>query len=153
MRSPFAFEVRVGFVRVVEVGVLAILITLIVIVLIGLFSPFPLFSVSHAGIRTYSMFGLFGSELTPWSAVTQINIELKGGPRALTIYSQFKLARNRLTRWLIRKAKAPGRVRVSVMRGMTNRPFDAIVDQVLERYEHEIDANGIQVRVSGDDDE
>lgn len=139
----------IGYPRVIALGFLLIFIALTAIVLIGMLSPFPIFSVSHAGIRTYSMFGWFGSELTPWREVTLIKIELAGGPRTLTIYSQQKPESRRLVRWLNRKL--PGRMRVSVMRGMTARPFDAMVDRLLERYEGEIEQYGIQVDVRGDE--
>lgn len=138
-----------GYLRVIELGFLLVFITLTLIVLTGVLSPFPLFSVSHAGVRTYSMFGLFGSELTPWPEVTAIKIELSGGPRSLTIYSRHKPTRGRFVRWLSRKT--PGRMRVSVMRGMTSGPFDAIVDHLLERYEGEIQRYRIQVDVRGDE--
>lgn len=147
----FPFGVFFNVLRILQLAFVAILMVLTLICLIGTISPFPLFSVSRAGIRTYSIFGLFGSELTPWTEVTSITIELRDGPRSLTIYSMPKPGGYRLTRWLICKTKTPGRMRVAVVRGMTNKPFDEIVDHLLERYEHEIDEYGIQVIVSGEE--
>lgn len=107
--------------------------------------------MSHAGIRTYSIFGLFGSELTPWSEVTTIRIELAGGPRTFTVYSVNKPSNSRfaLVRWLNRKI--PTRIRASIMRGMTTRSMDEIVDYILRQYESEIQAYGIHVEVRGDE--
>lgn len=143
--------VDTGFYRVLELGFLAILIMLMLIVLVGTFSPLPLFSVSHAGIRTYSLFGLFGSELTPWSEVTKIRIALAGGPESFTVSSINKPSNSRFAfmRWL--NQKLPTRLRTSITRGMTTMPMDEIVDYILTRYEGEIQRYGIQVIVHGNE--
>lgn len=140
--------------RVIDIGFLdffTVLALICLICLIGVFSPYPLFSVSHAGIRTYSIFGLFGSELTPWSEVTSIEIELSGGPRSFTVFSVNKPSKSRfaLVRWL--NQKIPIRIRASIMRGMTTRPMDEIVDYILIQFEREIQGYGIQVEVRGDE--
>jgi hypothetical protein len=45
------------------------LTAVVVVCLLRLFSPLPLFSISHEGVRTYSLFGLFGTDLIPWPHV------------------------------------------------------------------------------------
>jgi hypothetical protein len=140
-----------GLYRGVELGFLAVLIALTLIALVGTLSPFPLFSVSRAGIRTYSMFGLFGSELTRWSEVTKIRIELAGGPQSFMVSSINKPSNSRFAfmRWL--NQKLPTRLRASITRGMTTMPMDEIVDYILTRYEGEIQRYGIEVIVRGDE--
>src|SRR5690348_16382329 len=149
LRNPQ--PVDTGLYRSVELGFLVVLIALTLIALVGTLSPFPLFSVSRAGIRTYSMFGLFGSELTPWSEVTKIRIELAGGPQTFMVSSINKPSNSRFAfmRWL--NQKLPTRLRASITRGMATMPMDEIVDYILTRYEGEIQRYGIEVIVRGDE--
>lgn len=136
---------QVGFLRVVEIGLLVILMLFAMIYLIGLLSPFPLFSVSGHGIRTYSAFGLFGTRLFPWRHISSIVTYHEGRSQTLKIYSdnQTTLGLWPFVYWLVKRE--PELLRVDVSSSLIAVSVDELLEQIRSHYGREIAENGVRL--------
>jgi hypothetical protein len=136
---------------VVTAGVLIPLSAFTGISLLGLFSPQPICTISHDGVQTYSLFGLFGTRLFPWSHIKAIVTYFVRGERWLKIYSDNSQPRGR--RSLLQRLNGPDAaiIRVSVSGRMMAGSLDDLLDQISERFGAEIDAASVRLIDQGDD--
>ncbi len=134
---------RVSLDHIIGVILLPPLGAAVVLGLLGLLSPFPMFSISHDGVRTYSLFGWFGTELIPWCHVRRITTYQSDRQQFLKIYSDHQLRPGqwRLIRPLLRHESEL--LRVYVSSGSMSGSMDVLLEQIEKRFADEIDANGV----------
>ncbi len=116
---------------------------LTILAFVGAFSPYPLLKISHGGIRTYSIFGTFGTELTPWSHIKSIVIYHRLGQCVLKIYGDFQSlpTHRRLTRRLLRHEKEI--LRAELASGSVSGSLDEIFSEIKRRFGREIEENAV----------
>jgi hypothetical protein len=134
---------QLSLTHVMGLCILLTLTAVVVVCLLGLFSPLPLFSISHEGVRTYSLFGLFGTDLIPWPHVRRFVTYQSRGQQYLNIYTdnQVPADRWRLTHRLLRRETEFMRVYVSS--GVMSGSMDVLLEQIDRRFGREIDENGV----------
>jgi hypothetical protein len=146
---PPSFQLSIT--HMISLCVLLPLTVVVVVCLLGVFSPLPLFSISHEGVRTYSLFGLFGTDLIPWPHVRRFVTYQSRGHLYLKIYSDNQMPADRwsLTHRLLRRETEVMRVYVSS--GVISGSMDVLLEQIDQRFGREIDENGVALIDCGED--
>lgn len=145
---PPSFQLSVS--HVIGLCILPLLTVGLVISLIGVFSPLPLFSISHDGVRTYSLFSLFGTELIPWPHLRRFVTYHARGEQHLKIYSDSQVppGRSRLLRRLL--TYPDELLRVDISSSIISGSIVVLLEQIDQRFGREIDENGVALVDSGE---
>lgn len=147
----FPLSIHLSFNQVMALVILSPLTAALIVCVFGLFSPQPVLSINHAGIRTHTFFGLFGTHLIPWAHVKAVVTYKSDWQRWLKIYSD---NREPMGCWeLLRRRLGPGAAipRAWVSSGMIAGSMDALLEHMEQRYGTEIDAHGVLLIDQGAD--
>jgi hypothetical protein len=112
---------------------------------LSIFSPQPLCCISHAGVRTYSLFGLFGTRLYQWPHIKALVTSEQRGHQRLAIYSDDHAPARTWAPWR-RLIVSNGRVpRVILTDGVIAGSVVTLIDEIEHRFRHEIESNGVEL--------